>query len=82
LVPLALQVLLTPQEQQALQVLQMLQGLLALQTLPVLPVPQERDWIVLRQASYKCNLNFTGLSVFVPLNTDGFARAFPCARVG
>jgi hypothetical protein len=43
---------------------------------------QERVWIVRRQPSYKYNLNFTGLSVFVPLNTDGFARAFPCTRVG
>jgi len=47
-----------------------------------LPAPQGRVWIVLRQPSYKCDLNFAGLSVFVPLNTDGFARAFPCARVG
>src|ERR1700741_3220233 len=51
-------------------------------TLQVLPAPQEWVWIVLRQPSYKCDLNFTGLSVFVPLNTDGFAQAFPRARVG
>src|SRR6202008_3297042 len=50
--------------------------------LPGVAAPQEWVWIVLRQPSYKCDLNFTGLSVFVPLNTDGFARAFARARVG
>ena len=62
-----------------------------LRALPVLWTPrasqallalQERVWIVRRQPSCKYNLNFTGLSVFVPLNADGFARAFPRARVG
>jgi hypothetical protein len=55
---------------------------LVLGTLRVLPAPQEWDWIVLRQPSYKYDLNFAGLSVFVPLNTDGFAWAFPRACVG
>jgi hypothetical protein len=45
-------------------------------------VPLARGSFVRRQPSYKSNLNFTGLCVFVPLNTDRFARAFSCTRVG
>jgi hypothetical protein len=54
----------------------MLQVLLAPQA------PHARVLFVRRQPSYKSNLNFTGLSVFVPLNTDRFARAFSRTRVG
>jgi len=42
---------------------------------------QVQDWVV-RQPSYRCNLNFTGLSVFIPLNTDSFARTLSSTRVG
>jgi hypothetical protein len=60
----------------------------ALSVLPVLPAllkPQARVLFVRRQPSYRCNrynLNFTGLSVLVPLNTDRFARAFSRTRIG
>jgi hypothetical protein len=70
---------------QGLQVPAVLQKLLVVrQGLQVPAVSQKlqaQDWVV-RQPSYKCYLNFTGLSVFIPLNTDSFARALSSARVG
>ena len=69
------------QEFQSPAVSQKLQARQGFQAPAVSQKLRAQDWVV-RQPSYKCYLNFTGLSVFIALNTDSFARAFSSTRVG
>jgi hypothetical protein len=73
--------LLAQQEFQSTAVSQKLRARQGFQSQAVSQKLRAQDWVV-RQPSYKCYLNFTGLSVFIPLNTDSFARAFSSTRVG